>query len=473
MRDETVATPSPVAAFLSLEAARSGATVLALTLALMLPALWNGYPILYFDSVDYLTLGFTWAMPVYRTAGYGFIALAGTSTGTLWVTLFVQSLCVAFVLYESRRLLAPWLRGWTLFAVLAAMMTLTSLPWVTSEIMPDVFTAPAVLLTLLLALRGDELSLARKAVFILLLAVSCLAHPTHVAMVAGLVLCLCIGKWLRKRGWPVLPLQVRAVVAGLLLGTVLSVAANWAVTGRIFFAPRTTPVLTFAVLLEEGLGQRYLAETCNQPGLHQSVLCPYRETLPADANQFLWHTESFWKAGGWNRMMPESAKDLQEILRRYPGEFAWAATQLMAEQLVTIRTGEGFRTMVGFVDRQIRTFYPRDTAQFEGARQQHYPEVPDSPMPAINLVQVPLMLAGLLLLIGVTAIGWRRRDSFTVSTGGIVLLAYLGNAFICGAISNPADRYGSRLAWLAALAAVVLLLHLRRGDAPGTSFAAR
>lgn len=471
MRDESLATPSPAMRPPSLEAVRSWTAVLGLTLGLMLPAFWNGYPILYFDSVDYITLGFTWAMPVYRTAGYGFIALTGASTGTLWITLFLQSLCVAFVLCESRRLLVPWLRGWSLLAVLVATMTLTSLPWVTSEIMPDVFTAPAVLLTLMLAIRGDELPLARKAVFVLLLAVSCLAHPTHVSMVAGLVLCLFIGNWLRKRGWPVLSMNAKPVLAGLLIGTLLSVATNWAVTGRIFFAPRTTPVLTFAVLLEEGLGQRYLAETCNQPGVHQSVLCPYRATLPADANQFLWHTESFWKAGGWNRMMPESAKDLREILRRYPAEFAWAATQLMVEQLGTIRTGEGFRTMVGFVDRQIRTFYPRDFAQFQGARQQHYPEVPDSPMPAINLVQVPLMLGGLVVLIGVTAVGWRRRDSFTVTLGGIVLLAYLGNAFICGAISNPADRYGSRLAWLAALTAVVLVLRLKREDAPGKSFA--
>lgn len=451
----------------------SWAAVSCLTLALMLPALWNGYPLLYFDTVDYVSLGSTWTMPVYRTAGYGFIAMTGSGIGTLWATLIAQSIVVAFVLYEAWRLLTPWLRGAALLATLLFALTLTSLPWVTSEIMPDVFTAPAVLLTLILALKAAALPWLRKTVFVALLALCCLSHPTHVSMVTGLAVCLFVGNWLYLRGWPVLQLRVKPVVAGLLLGTALSFATNWAVTGRMFFAPRTTPVLTLAVLLEEGLGERYLDETCGRPGQYQSVLCPYRATIPRNANEFLWHAESFWKVGGWNAMMPAAAKDLRAILRRYPGEFAWAAARLMAEQLVTIRTGEGFRTMFGFVDKQISAFYPRDFAQFQRARQQRYQEVSDSPLPAINSIQVPVMLAGLTLLLVLTSIGWRRRDRFAVTVGGTVLLAYLGNAFICGAISNPADRYGSRLAWLVALAALVLLLKLKARAAPETPSADR
>jgi hypothetical protein len=41
-----------------------------------------------------------------------------------------------------------------------------------------------------------------------------------------------------------------------------------------------------------------------------------------------------------------------------------------------------------------------------------------------------------------------------------VSLALLGNAFVCGVISGPHDRYGSRLAWIATL--VVLIATLRR-----------
>jgi hypothetical protein len=277
---------------------------------------------------------------------------------------------------------------------------------------------------------------------------------------------------LARRGWPFVTMQAGGVATGLVLGVVLSLATNWLVTGRVFLAPRTTPLLTFAVLFERGLGERYLAETCGQPGEHQSVFCPYRADLPTEANQFLWHNPALWKAGGWNELPPKAADDLQVILRRYPLEFLAGAVRLTAEQLVVIRTGEGFRTMVGFVDGEIRRFYPRDNAAFLSARQQGYPEIWDSPIPGINTVHVPVMLACLILLIGVVALAIQRRERMTATMTMLLLLAYLGNALICGAISNPADRYGSRLAWLTAVAAVIMLLKVLKTAAIEKSSAA-
>jgi hypothetical protein len=70
---------------------------------------------------------------------------------------------------------------------------------------------------------------------------------------------------------------------------------------------------------------------------------------------------------------------------------------------------------------------------------------------ALNLVHVPV--AGLSLLGLLPVIGWglcvRRHD--LAGAAVFTLLALLGNAFICGALSNPHDRYQSRLVWLATL----------------------
>ena len=446
--------------------------VCALAVALMLPALWNGYPILYFDTVDYISLGFSWKLPVYRTAGYGFIALTSWVAGTVWATLVLQSLVTAYVLYAGWRLLLPQLRGWKLAGVLVLTFVLTSLPWVTSTIMPDVFTGPAILLTLILALRATSLSLLQRIVMVVLLGVACVSHPTHVAVIAGLIVCILVMSWLARHNWPFVRMQTGLPLAGLLLGLALSLATNSAVTGRIFFAPRTTPVLTLAVLMEHGITQRYLADTCGKSGERQSILCPYRNRLPNEANEFLWHDHDFGRVGGWNALMPDAARDLEEIIKRYPLDFALAATQLFAEQLVVVRTGEGFRTMVGFADKQLREFYPRDYPRFLAAHQQHYPEIWDSPIPAINLVQVPAMLAGVAALVVCLIVAWRRRDHLAVTLATLVLLAYAGNAFICGAISNPADRYGTRLAWLATLTALALLPRLMRSGGREKSSAA-
>jgi hypothetical protein len=40
------------------------------------------------------------------------------------------------------------------------------------------------------------------------------------------------------------------------------------------------------------------------------------------------------------------------------------------------------------------------------------------------------------------------------------LIAMLANAFICGALSNPNDRYGARLVWLAVIAAALAAVRL-------------
>jgi hypothetical protein len=41
-----------------------------------------------------------------------------------------------------------------------------------------------------------------------------------------------------------------------------------------------------------------------------------------------------------------------------------------------------------------------------------------------------------------------------------VALALLANAFVCGALSNPHDRYGARMVWLAVFAVFLAMIQL-------------
>jgi hypothetical protein len=52
--------------------------------------------------------------------------------------------------------------------------------------------------------------------------------------------------------------------------------------------------------------------------------------------------------------------------------------------------------------------------------------------------------------------GLRRRpfDDLTL-LAGTVSFALLGNAFVCGVISGPHDRYGARLAWVATFVVLI------------------
>jgi hypothetical protein len=60
------------------------------------------------------------------------------------------------------------------------------------------------------------------------------------------------------------------------------------------------------------------------------------------------------------------------------------------------------------------------------------------------------------LLFGMLALALRhRRFGHLNQLAAVAMLAILANAAVCGALSNPHDRYGARMVWLATL--VVLL----------------
>lgn len=88
----------------------------------------------------------------------------------------------------------------------------------------------------------------------------------------------------------------------------------------------------------------------------------------------------------------------------------------------------------------------------------------------LNRIHVPVALASMLALVGILAhAAWRRRIDDATLLAATAALAILGNAFLCGALSGPHDRYGARMAWLATFAVLsVLALAIERGKASRT-----
>ena len=82
---------------------------------------------------------------------------------------------------------------------------------------------------------------------------------------------------------------------------------------------------------------------------------------------------------------------------------------------------------------------------------------------AINRLHYPLALIAMALLPLIVLLAWRRTLPPDIGElAATVTLALLANAFVCGALSNPHDRYGARMVWLATLAVALALAHTRR-----------
>ena len=82
------------------------------------------------------------------------------------------------------------------------------------------------------------------------------------------------------------------------------------------------------------------------------------------------------------------------------------------------------------------------------ARQQHG----EFNFTLINRVHVPVAYVSLLFLVLLLGEALARgRFHAQARLAATILVAIVANAFACGALSGPHDRYGARVAWLATL----------------------
>ncbi|HEY4981328.1 MAG TPA: hypothetical protein VII24_05160, partial [Pseudolabrys sp.] len=114
----------------------------------------------------------------------------------------------------------------------------------------------------------------------------------------------------------------------------------------------------------------------------------------------------------------------------------------------------------------IERFTPQLVPAMRAARQQQG----EVSFTTINRLHYPLALIAMALLPAIMLLaGAKTLPADIGELAAAVTFALLANAFVCGALSNPHDRYGARMVWLATFALALALLRLyeqrRRGPA--------
>jgi hypothetical protein len=86
------------------------------------------------------------------------------------------------------------------------------------------------------------------------------------------------------------------------------------------------------------------------------------------------------------------------------------------------------------------------------ARQQHG----ELSFTALNRLHYPVALLSMVLLPAILLLALRKTIPGDLGeVAAACALAVLANAFVCGALSNPHDRYGARMVWLAVFAVIL------------------
>jgi len=420
------------------------ACALAIPVLLLAPAIWNGYPLLQWDTGGYLARWYEGYLVPSRSTVFGLYLHFGEDSG-FWLDLGIQALATLWILQLTLRVFGM-ARPSRLAAISLVLITTTALPWLASMLLTDIFAGLSVLSLFILVAHGDKISTPEK---LLLFVFTAFAGATHSATLAVL-LGLCGAGWI-MRPW----LRARIALTGLLQGSLTIVAgammllaANFALSGQLAWTPGGYGV-AFGRMMQDGIVAQYLRDHC---GTENFKLCPYRDVLPPTADDFLWGNSMFNTLGRFKGLDDEMGYITLHSLADYPVWQTEAAVAATAHQLTDVATGEGTTVWIPHTYGIIEHYIPGQLTAMRAARQQQH----QLDFTIINRIHVPVALGSMLLVIAIAAAGiWRRRFDDLTLLAATVSLALSGNAFVCGVISGPHDRYGARMVWIATLVALI------------------
>jgi hypothetical protein len=434
----------------ALDRVRWALAIILSMLVLIAPAIWNQFPLLQYDTGGYLARWYEGTLVPSRAAAYGLLLNLGVPLG-FWPVLLIQSALTVWIIALLLRVHGLGGRPFVLLGVVGALSALTTLPWLTAILLTDIFCGLGVFALYLLLMRSDAVSGGERIGLMALIAFSAATHSATFAVLAVLVACAAV-LWLRDRERMPFANLRRSGIA-LALGAVMVFAGNYIVARQIAWTPGGA-ALSFGRMLQDGIVNKYLDDHCPDPALR---LCAYKNELPRDADMWFWGSKLFDKLGRFAGLGKEMEKIAIDSVFEYPGMQIKTAAIAAAKQLAAVHTGEGVVHWVWHTYFIMHDFVPQQEKNMWAARQQRG----KISFVAINQLQYPMALLAMALLpvfLGLARFNLIPPD--IAELAGFVSVTLLANAFVCGVLSNPHDRYGARVVWLASAVAALAVVRL-------------
>src|SRR3954452_21858611 len=275
---------------------RGSAAFLDAMLMLRSPALWNGFPLLQYDTGGYMARWEEGTLEVGRSSVFG-VFLNLLERPDFWPAVVVQVALTVWILWLVVRTHGFGTR--VLLVTVAALSVLTALPWLAGQLLTDVFAGLSVLALYLLVRRAAALARWERAALFLFVAFSAATHSATLMVLLALLLAAVPVAVFDRRLVPFV--GIARGLAALALGAVMLIAANYAVAGQLVWTPGgiSTP---FGRMLQTGIVTRYLDDHCPDPRLK---LCAHRSELPDNADLFFWGEGVFDRLGRFEGMNDE------------------------------------------------------------------------------------------------------------------------------------------------------------------------
>lgn len=345
---------------------------------------------------------------------------------------------------------------WTLFALIgpeaaarprvlvAAFLYLaavTTLPWFTVYLMPDLLAAVVLIYAAILVRRFDVLTGWQRLALGAIAAFAVAAHYGHGPLAAGMLGIVLLWRLIAGR-------LTLAVVVAAILPVMFSPFANLGASTIALDTPSVAPLrlpILLARSIEDGPARWYLEEACPEAPL---AFCEaFGDDVPTNIPQFLWAENGIDSLSPelMARIRAEEFAVLTAAFKAYP--IAQTTSLFRNAALQTVKVGTG--------QIALSTRTPDHRWQILSS------ERSSAILTAFDTIVAFATWAGAGLLL--TLLFFRRVSRHEIEILSILILGYLLNAVIFGGLSAPVDRYQSRIAWLFPAFAGIVLARQRAG----------
>jgi len=461
VRNSTTAEPEHRGTATSRSPFWNAAAVLLGALMFSWPALYNGFPLLYPDSMTYLDDGPTVARAVFLhqlSAYYGMRSFF-YSLGILpfhwnispWPIVALQSFLVAWVLWLVVRTVATRHTISRYLATVFLLSLLTGVSWYSAFIMPDILGPLVYLAIYLLVFAPETLSRVERFSLYAIVVWGITSHTTHFMLAAGLWLLLVLFAAVERRYF-LRRMRSLAEVAALLA---VAAVAQLALHGYLYGKPSLNgehPPYLMARILGDGTGRKYLDQHCPQVGL---AICKHLDQLTGDSDDFLWGPDGAFASASEDDqqlMLQQEMPFVLATLRAYPREQLNASATNFWGQLKSFGI-YGFDPSPWILEN-FATTLPKARDSYIASRQAKG----TLPLDRMTEIQLWTILPSLGIVAVSIAMLWRHYSIRLAGLSLIVIAIVLANAFVSGVLSVVDDRYGCRVIWLIPLLAAAFLL---------------
>lgn len=452
--------PNKLQSIINSERTKSVVLAFVWTLCLMLPALYNGYPLVNPDSGGYIGNAFDFHIPIERPITYSvFVIAAGFYGLSLWPVVFFQTLILVYFLNRiSKKLLGKYY-SWKVFSIIVILLSaFTTASWNTCHLLADAFTPILILAILDYYLSPRLTNIKSKLAWFFMLWFFMEMHNSHLLM----VLCFCIlGRFyymLSQNKWF---LKKTIFLFWITLFSFISMSFFNLWEGNSFRPSASSHVFVMARMAENGILDEFLKEYC--PTEHYD-LCNYQGETGNRQWDFMWNDKGHLHdlggyPGGWDKSQKEYNTIFFKTLIRpkYLGlhilnTVGGAIRQLSQITVQIMNQGEGSAPYVN-----IQNCFPLELKEYRTSLQQNGELAPK--MELFN----PLFFLFASVVIVITLWYYQKNPAsvfllnwrFIISVTTILIVL---NALATAAFSTVVERFQNRIFWLIPFFCILFLI---------------